>query len=122
MNDDKPEVYDKIVKKVHNPNAPTTMEVPFTPYDHTTAEVPADAALSAFGGNYGGAPKKEIGYFEGLSANWQDKNETWRLAHGAWDKTEDLIDSYKDPNFNPLEFSTKFENIREEYQPYLLAS
>lgn len=123
MNDDKPEVYNQIVKHVpiSKPIA-SSKEVEFTPFDHTTAEVPIDPSTETFGRKIGEAPKKEIGYFEGLAANWQDKNETWRLAHGAWDRTEDLIYSYKDPNFNPLNFPDKFENVREEFQPYLLAA
>lgn len=105
----------------NSPNS-TEVEVPFTPYDHTTAEVPIDPATAAFGVNYGGAPRQEIGFFEGLAANWQDKNESWRLLHGSWDKVEDLVDNYKDPNFNPLQFQDKFVNITPEYQPYLMAS
>ena len=142
--DDKPEIADDIIKKLPkgetvssiNPDAPElasqivkgsnnssmTMDVPFTPYDHTTAEVPIDPSTSAFGEKLVNPIKKEIGYAEGTLANLEQKNETFRLAHGVWDRTEDALDGYKDPNFNPMQFQDKFLNIRPEYQPYLLNS
>lgn len=104
------------------PNPTFEMDVPFTPYDHTTAQVPFDASLSEFGDNYVKPPKEEIGYLEGTLANFEDKNESWKLLHGSWERGEDYLDSYKDPNFNPMEFTDKFLNVNPEYKPYLLAS
>ena len=111
-----------IVRDPDISSKPIEMNVPFSPIDHTIAQVPINPALAAFGYPSVEAPKKEIGYIEGSLANWEDKNETWRLAHGGWDRAEDYLDSYKDPNFNPLQFTDKFINIKTEYQPYLLAS
>jgi len=101
---------------------PLALDVPITPIDHTTAEVPFDESLTAFGSNPKEAPKKEIGFFEGALANLEDKNETWHLLHGGWDKTEDYLEGYKDPNFNPMQYTNKFLNVKSEYQPYLMAS
>lgn len=104
------------------PKSSIEMDVPFSPFDHTTTQVPSDNSLSAFGYNPAEPPKESIGFEEGAVANWEDKNDTWKLAHGGWDRSEDYIDAYKDPNFNPLQFQDKFINIAPQYQSYLLAS
>ena len=113
---------DDTIQKQDDSKPSVSVDVPFTPYDHTTTQVPVDDSLSAFGYNPAPAPKEGIGFLEGAQANWEDKNETWRLLHGSWDRTEDYLDTYKDPNFNPLQFQDKFQNVKPEYQSYLMAS
>lgn len=123
INPDAPEIASKIVKHVPTPKTSVGMEVQFTPYDHTTTEVPVNPATAAFGGDYNKGQQKEIGYFEGSLAQWEGHDDTWKLAHGGWDRLEDArTGSYKDPNFNPLQFQDKFIDIRSEFQPYLLSS
>jgi len=107
-----------------NVNTPPSisMDVPFSPFDHTTTEAPAIESLSAFGYNPVSPPKEDIGFMEGATANWEDKNDTWKAAHGSWDRAQDYIDTYKDANFNPLQFQDKFINVRKEYLSYLMSS
>jgi len=120
QNDLKPDVAKQIDAVKSNKTA--SLEIPFEPYDHTSVDVPIDKTLANFGVDFAQEPKKDIGYIEGTLANLQDKNDTWRLLHGAWDRYQDASLTYKDPNFNPLEFQDKFLNVRPEYQPYLLSS
>ncbi len=122
LNPDAPEVASQIVKHIPTTKPTLQMNIPFEPYDHTTAEVPIDEATAAFGGNYGGQPKKEIGYLEGSIANFEHNEIAWQAAHGGWQRTRDYLEGYKDPNFNPMDFQDKFLNIRPEYQPYLLSA
>lgn len=122
INPDLPEIAKGIVKHVGIEKPTVDVDVPFSPYDHTTSQLPVNPATAAFGGNYGGAPKEKVGFVEGVEANVQDKNSSWRLLHGGWDRAEDQLLSYKDPNFNPLKNQDSFLDVRPEYQPYLLQS
>lgn len=100
----------------------SSMDVPFTPYDHTTVQIPKDDVLEAFGSNPVQVPPETPGYFEGSLAYLKDSHTTYQIAHGAWAAGEDYMEGYKDPNFNPLQHLDKFLNVRLEYQPYLLAA
>ncbi len=123
-NDIQTETTDPLKKplKDEGNSASVSLDVPFTPYNHTTVDVPQDEPLSAFGSKPELPPQEQVGYFEGVKAQIQDKHISYQLAHGSWENTEDYLDGYKDPNFNPLNFTDKFLNVNLEYQPYLLAS
>lgn len=118
---DKPEIA-KTIDRNRRHSGTVPLEVPFTPYDHTTANVPVDTALANFGTKYGSEIKKDVGYVEGVSAVLQRKNDTLGLIHGTWDRSEDYLLAYKDSNFNPLDYPDKFLNVNNEYQSYLLGS
>jgi len=102
------------------------LDIPFTPFNHSTTEIPVQDGMEVFGHAGGENPEPEpVSSFATGVAQFKHINDTSHLIHADYveaDKLLSLKGAFKDPNFNPMDYADKFLNIQPEYQGYLLGA